>query len=372
VDLTLSTNDLQVLPESLGNLEKLVTLKLEDNKLESLPSTLGKMADLEEVFAAENFLECLPPSVGWLRKLHTLNIDENDLEDLPPEIGSCRNMKVLSVHGNKLTSLPAELGHISRLAVLNVSSNHIPHLPVSFIKLKNITAMWLADNQTKPLVQLNQDVDPYTGQRVLTNFLLPQQPEEGADGGGDNNSESGSFHASVWEEERSKKSLVKWAGEEQLDADMDKTGNLRRAPTPFPKEMRAMAKKVQSMRDKKKATEEASNVVLRKKTREYRPKGSRRGDKKRVDSNGASPTGDGSTVSDLNTSSDLIPGTRRIPENKINNQDIETNTVKEQLELRQFDVEGTQAGRDLANCETAPPSGREMASWSHQTKFNLR
>ena len=54
-------------------------------------------------------------------------------------------------------------------------------------------------------------------------------------------SESGSFHALAWEEERTKRSLVKWAGEE---IDLDKTGNLRRAPTPFPKEMRAMAKKV--------------------------------------------------------------------------------------------------------------------------------
>ena len=55
-------------------------------------------------------------------------------------------------------------------------------------------------------------------------------------------SESGSFHAVAWEEERTKRSLVKWAGEE---LDLDKTtGSLRRAPTPFPKEMRAMAKKV--------------------------------------------------------------------------------------------------------------------------------
>ena len=53
------------------------------------------------------------------------------------------------------------------------------------------------------------------------------------DRNGDNNSDSGSFHASVWEEERSKRSLVKWAGDQQLD--LDKIGSLRRAPTPFPK-----------------------------------------------------------------------------------------------------------------------------------------
>ena len=148
---------------------------------------------------------------------------------------------------------------MSQLAVLTLAGNYIPHLPVSFVKLKSITAIWLANNQTKPLVQLNTDIDPQTGLKVLTNFLLPQQVRDSPtsrhfltslslsfqpdpDRGGDNNSDSGSFHASVWEEERSKRSLVKWAGDNT--ADHDKTGNLRRAPTPFPKEMRAMAKKV--------------------------------------------------------------------------------------------------------------------------------
>ena len=74
-------------------------------------------------------------------------------------------------------------------------------------------------------------------------------------------SESGSFHAAVWEEERLKRSLVKWAGEEQ---DLDKTGNLRRAPTPFPKEMRAMAKKVQNMREKKRVVEGPTAHAIRK------------------------------------------------------------------------------------------------------------
>ena len=69
---------------------------------------------------------------------------------------------------------------MSQLAVLTLAGNYIPHLPVSFVKLKSITAIWLANNQTKPLVQLNTDIDPGTGLKVLTNFLLPQQVSEGS------------------------------------------------------------------------------------------------------------------------------------------------------------------------------------------------
>ena len=64
---------------------------------------------------------------------------------------------------------------MSQLAVLTLAGNYIPHLPVSFVKLKSITAIWLSNNQTKPLVQLNTDFDPQSGLKVLTNFLLPQQ-----------------------------------------------------------------------------------------------------------------------------------------------------------------------------------------------------
>jgi hypothetical protein len=80
---------------------------------------------------------------------------------------------------------------------------------------------------------------------------------------GDATSESDSFQAAAWEEERTKRSLVKWAGEDL--AALDRTGQLRRAPTPFPKEMRAMAKRVQGMRDKKRAEEVAEGHTVRRK-----------------------------------------------------------------------------------------------------------
>ena len=40
----------------------------------------------------------------------------------------------------------------------------------------------------------------------------------------EDHSDSGSFHASVWEEERTKRSLVKWAGEESLDRERSAAG----------------------------------------------------------------------------------------------------------------------------------------------------
>ncbi len=249
--LSLSTNDLQELPLGVGELPNLITLKVDDNQLESLPDSLGGLASLEELIVSQNYLVALPASIGLCRRLHTLNVDENDIEYLPSELGSCSSLRVLNAHANRLTTLPAELDHIAGLSVINLTGNLIRHLPVSFTKLRHITALWLAENQNKPLIQLNQDTDPDTGCKVLTNFLLPQQPQEVLEE--DKKSDSGSFHASVWEEERSRNCQVKWAGDSEEDEDSrrhDERGSarLRREPTPFPKEMREMAKRVQNMR----------------------------------------------------------------------------------------------------------------------------
>jgi hypothetical protein len=74
----------QEIPETIGNLKQLVTLKLDDNQLTTVPKTFGKLSNLEELILSQNDFEILPPCIGLLRKLNILNIDDNSLEELPP------------------------------------------------------------------------------------------------------------------------------------------------------------------------------------------------------------------------------------------------------------------------------------------------
>ncbi|XP_042879925.1 mucin-12-like isoform X2 [Penaeus japonicus] len=238
-DLHLSSNNLKELPESLGGCSQLQLLRLDDNALTHLPESLGGLAALEELVVTQNDLETLPASIGLLRALHTLHVDDNLLTELPPEIGSCIQLTVLTAASNRLTSVPAELGHLPKLAVLNLCDNLIPHLPVSLTKLK-LRALWLSENQNKPQVQLQSDTLPETGQRVLTCFMLPQQvrshqPEMVV--------ETDTFPGQGWDEQRRAKTLIKFA----FDGDVDKPGRLTRAPTPYPKELKALAKHARNL-----------------------------------------------------------------------------------------------------------------------------
>lgn len=238
-DLHLSSNYLKELPEKFGGCRQLQVLRLDDNALTHLPESIGGLVSLEELVVTQNDLETLPASIGLLRALHTLHIDDNLLTELPPELGSCSRLTVLTAASNRLTGVPAELGHLPQLAVLNLCANLIHHLPVSLTKLK-LRALWLSENQNKPQVQLQSETLPETGQRVLTCFMLPQQqrsfqPEAVV--------EADTFPGQGWDEQRKAKTLIKFA----FDGDVDKPGRLTRAPTPYPKELKALAKHARNL-----------------------------------------------------------------------------------------------------------------------------
>ncbi|XP_045562182.1 leucine-rich repeat-containing protein 7 isoform X7 [Salmo salar] len=253
-DLLLSSNMLQHLPDTIGMLKKLTTLKVDDNQLTSLPNTIGSgraklgLSLLEEFDCSCNELESLPPTIGYLHNLRTFSADENFLVELPREIGNCKNVTVMSLRSNKLEFLPDEIGQMTKLHVLNLSDNRLKNLPYTFTKLKDLAALWLSDNQSKALIPLQTEAHPETKQRVLTNYMFPQQPRHDED----YQSDSDSFNPTLWEEQRQQRMTVAFEFEEKKEEE-DNSGkvkveiNLKRYPTPYPEDLKNMVKSVQNM-----------------------------------------------------------------------------------------------------------------------------
>uniref|UniRef100_A0A671YB66 Leucine rich repeat containing 7 n=1 Tax=Sparus aurata TaxID=8175 RepID=A0A671YB66_SPAAU len=247
-DLLLSSNMLQHLPDTIGMLKKLTTLKVDDNQLTSLPNTIGSLSLLEELDCSCNELESLPPTIGYLHSLRTFAADENFLSELPREIGNCKNVTVMSLRSNKLEFLPDEIGQMTKLRVLNLSDNRLKNLPFTFTKLKDLAALWLSDNQSKALIPLQTEAHPETKQKVLTNYMFPQQPRHDED----YQSDSDSFNPTLWEEQRQQRMTVAFDFEDKKEEE-DNSGkvkveiNLKRYPTPYPEDLKNMVKSVQSL-----------------------------------------------------------------------------------------------------------------------------
>lgn len=62
--------------------------------------------------------------------------------------------------------------------MLDIIEHFCPHrleyLPITITNL-HLNALWLSENQAKPMLKFQTDFDDRTGQHVLTCFLLPQQ-----------------------------------------------------------------------------------------------------------------------------------------------------------------------------------------------------
>uniref|UniRef100_A0A8C0KY41 Leucine rich repeat containing 7 n=1 Tax=Canis lupus dingo TaxID=286419 RepID=A0A8C0KY41_CANLU len=235
-ELWMDNNALQVLPGSIGKLKMLVYLDMSKNRIETVDMEISGCEALEDLLLSSNMLqqftltilslleefdcscnelESLPSTIGYLHSLRTLAVDENFLPELPREIGSCKNVTVMSLRSNKLEFLPEEIGQMQKLRVLNLSDNRLKNLPFSFTKLKELAALWLSDNQSKALIPLQTEAHPETKQRVLTNYMFPQQPR----GDEDFQSDSDSFNPTLWEEQRQQRMTVAFEFEEKKEDD---------------------------------------------------------------------------------------------------------------------------------------------------------
>ena len=106
MSLSIEANEITDLPLSLGRLLKLVSLRLGDlvdggNPLQTLPVCVRHLKGLKKLQADKCQLEALPDWVGELVALNTLRLDENRLTDLPQSL-ELLPLETLSLNGNPL------------------------------------------------------------------------------------------------------------------------------------------------------------------------------------------------------------------------------------------------------------------------------
>ncbi|XP_026577637.1 protein scribble homolog [Pseudonaja textilis] len=224
-----------------GQLKQLSILKVDQNRLTEVTEAIGDCANLSELILTENLLQTLPRSLGKLAKLTNLNVDRNRLTVLPAEIGGCSSLNVLSLRDNRLELLPPELAGTTELHVLDVAGNRLQHLPFALTNL-HLKALWLAENQSQPMLKFQTEEDEKTGEKVLTCYLLPQQPSASSE-----NLLQNSLDESWAEANPNRISVIQFLEDSQMEeeeeeeAGTEKRGLQRRA-TPHPSELKSMKK----------------------------------------------------------------------------------------------------------------------------------
>ncbi|XP_051958989.1 protein scribble homolog [Xyrauchen texanus] len=247
-DLLLSENLLEILPDSISSLKKLSILKVNQNRLVHLTDSIGDCENLTELMLTENLLQSLPHSLGKLKKLTNLNVDRNHLNSVPAEVGGCLGLNVLSLRDNRLGKLPAELANAIELHVLDVAGNRLQNLPFTLANL-NLKAMWLAENQSQPMLKFQTEDDKRTGEKVLTCYLLPQQPSSSLENLLDRSADE------TWPTDTNlnRVSVIQFRGDSKNEEEDEETAaerrGLQRRATPHPSELKVMKNVIEARRN---------------------------------------------------------------------------------------------------------------------------
>ncbi|KAJ4901923.1 hypothetical protein Rs2_15874 [Raphanus sativus] len=107
--LSLSHNNLTVVPSEVGSLTSLRQLDVTNNRLTRLPNEIGLLTQLEILKANNNRITSLPESIGDCSFLMEVDLSANMISELPETVKKLRKLKTLELNNTRLTTLPSVL-----------------------------------------------------------------------------------------------------------------------------------------------------------------------------------------------------------------------------------------------------------------------
>jgi hypothetical protein len=146
LSLDIGHNALQELPESTSELRSLITLSARNNQLLTLPKNIGKLYDLKYLMLHNNRLRSLPESLSELQHLLVLTVQNNFLRALPETVGRLKALDTLLAWNNKMAKVPVTIGNMKALQLLDFRRNNLTSLPSSINALDGIYYFNVAGN----------------------------------------------------------------------------------------------------------------------------------------------------------------------------------------------------------------------------------
>ena len=154
--LELQNNELTEIPDSLGALANLKTLRLSFNKLTKLPNEgMQMITNLQTLQLYDNHLTKLPDSVCALTQLKHVSVGVNRLATLPEQFGRLVNLKELYLDFNAISRLPESFGYLASLELLFLNNNKLTQLPRSFIRLQKLRKLNLQRNDLQVMLEVS-------------------------------------------------------------------------------------------------------------------------------------------------------------------------------------------------------------------------
>ncbi|CAH8517126.1 unnamed protein product [Schistosoma turkestanicum] len=175
--LNLGNNNIITLDfTGIETLKYLVELDLSYNQIDHLPDSIGELVSLEVLDLTSNRLEALPNRIGELVRLVQLELESNQITSIPLNIGQLCQLQILNLDVNKLSRLPSTIGNLNNLKKLRVKENLLQRLPPEIGKLKNLTHLYLSNNKPLDLLPIELGMLPCLRYLGIDGCSLRQMP----------------------------------------------------------------------------------------------------------------------------------------------------------------------------------------------------
>jgi predicted outer membrane repeat protein len=140
------------IPDTMKHLTELTHLKITNSELSGeIPQIIGNLKKLEKLeLYLNNFTGSIPDSITTLTKLTILNLGSNQFNDsIPKTIGNLTKLNILGLSNAKLIGkIPSGIGNLGNLNELWLNHNSLSGtIPDSITSLRNLTYLRLDNNQ---------------------------------------------------------------------------------------------------------------------------------------------------------------------------------------------------------------------------------
>ncbi|MFT7030891.1 MAG: Leucine-rich repeat (LRR) protein [Marinoscillum sp.] len=175
-ELQLQENQLKDIPVGISELKNLTKLSFYKNQLTSLPEDLFEL-DLKVIDLYYNQLEVIPETMGNLSSLEILFLAYNKIYTLPESLGNLDHLVELYLHHNRLSVLPAGLAQLDKVKVVRVNDNYLVDFPVQFLIKSQLSDLDISNNQIEQIpasLEKMPALELFTYQDNPIDFHLPE------------------------------------------------------------------------------------------------------------------------------------------------------------------------------------------------------
>jgi Leucine-rich repeat (LRR) protein len=162
--LMIQEKNISILPESIGDMEKIEILNISHNSITDLPQSLGNLwrtplVEWGSFNLSNNTISTLPSSLEETRYLLAIDFSHNQFSEFPSVITQLDSLQRVTMNNNTVSEIPGSCNNMTQLTHLHAHHNNISTFPDDISGLSKLQYLDISYNALTSILSDNQMYD---------------------------------------------------------------------------------------------------------------------------------------------------------------------------------------------------------------------